>query len=106
VDSQGGVLPPFMAWLLCGDHRCKDKMEGVRQELLVPSAENERSRRGGNGDGKQLDRRGEQGSRRTGTSWDTPDALPARDGFNRALTPNKRGARMRLGKAFQAQLSG
>ncbi len=28
MDSQGGVLPPFMAWLLCGDHLCKDKTEG------------------------------------------------------------------------------
>ncbi len=33
------------------------------------SARNERSRRGGNGGWKRLDRRGEQGRRRTGTSW-------------------------------------
>ncbi|TMD69847.1 MAG: hypothetical protein E6I91_01105 [Chloroflexi bacterium] len=47
MDSQGVALPAFMAWLLCGDHLCKDKTEGIRQELQVLSAHNERSRRGG-----------------------------------------------------------
>jgi hypothetical protein len=69
VDSQGVVLPPLMACFLCGDHLCKDKMEVLRHEMQVPSAQHERSRGGWNGDGKRLDRRREQGRRRTGTSW-------------------------------------
>jgi hypothetical protein len=36
VDSQGGVLPPFMAWLLCGDHRYKDKTEGSARSCWFP----------------------------------------------------------------------
>ena len=35
-----------------------------------------------------------------GSGEDTTGALPARDGFNSALAPNKSVARMRLRKAF------
>src|SRR6266567_2921987 len=56
-------------WLMSMVSRMKP-----RYEVQVPSAHHEQSRRGGNGDGKRLDRRGEHGRRRTGTSrqgWPT-----------------------------------
>src|SRR5947208_3694791 len=87
---------PFLASSLRSISRCKEGTQMHHCALLVSSAHHKRSTGGRYNNGKHLDK----GREKAAALQFTPVALPARDGFNSALIPNKSFARMRLRKAF------